>query len=158
MTRLNRKLEYALLALKALSEGTKSELVTAKSLSQQYQLSFDLLSRVLQSLVKLKIVSSSQGTQGGYRLCKKLSEINMLQLIEGVVGDVEVVSCISDPQSCELSESCLIQGPILEFNERLREFFQSLSIEEILGSKSLSTSGLGKELKYKNSKIEVSAS
>lgn len=137
MMRLNRKVEYALIALKYMNSKKPGQLSTAKEVSERYGAPFDATSRVLQVMAQNGILKSEQGAQGGYLIMKDLSKISFLQLNEMILGPVGVAKCInrSNENDCELVPTCNILSPVRILNSKMNEFFRSLSIAEVLGSR-----------------------
>lgn len=135
MNRIHRKLEYALIALKHMSSKRPGELTTVKEICQKYKTPFDATARVLQQMVQGKFLKSEQGAYGGYLIQRDLSRVNLLELIEKVVGPVEMVKCMSDAPSdepCELRDSCNIMFPLIHLNEKLLRFYEGMNIQDLL--------------------------
>lgn len=132
MNKMNRKVEYALMALKYMSQRGADQLTTAKEIGQTTGAPFDVISRVLQKMAQKKILKAELGAQGGYCIAKDLVQVSFLDLIEAVLSPVELVKCTSGQKKCAFQAQCNIQSPIQIFNSKLIEFYQSLSIAEIL--------------------------
>lgn len=135
MNRVHRKLEYALIALQYMSKKDPGELTTVKELCQKYKTPFDAMARVLQQMVQGRLLKSEQGAYGGYLILKNLAETSVLELIEKVVGPVEVARCLNEQpedSTCELRESCTIMLPLVHLNQRLMEFYKNINIDELL--------------------------
>ena len=88
------------------------DLSSVKELSSAWGVPFDTLSRVLQKLVKAKILTSTQGVSGGYNLSGNLESLTVYELLFIVQGPVEIARCIGDrPEDCSLSSICKIKSP-----------------------------------------------
>ncbi|MFH1356811.1 MAG: Rrf2 family transcriptional regulator [bacterium] len=133
MFKVHKKLGYALIALnymRAKEEGTRT---TAKELAQHYSVPFDAVSRVLQNMMHVQIVASIQGSQGGYCLAKDLKDVSFLELVESVLGPVNITQCISSKVvSCKSVDSCHVIEPIDRLNNELKDFYSSLSLNTLL--------------------------
>lgn len=133
MNKINRKVEYALMALKHMGHKVPGELTSVKEICQVYGCPFDATSRVLQALVQKSILQSEQGAHGGYRVSRDLKKVSLYELMEVVLGPVEIAKCIqSSDTKCELIESCQIFSPIHLLNEKLIQFYKSLNLFELL--------------------------
>ena len=139
MNRINRKLEYALMALKHMSSKGQGEITTAKEISQRYGCPFDATARVLQLLAGRGILMSEQGAHGGYVVARDLGRVNVGELIEAIIGPVEITRCLhsSDEGLCDIQKTCNIVSPITQLNRRLTEFYRSISVRELLGTRVL---------------------
>lgn len=133
MFKLNRKLEYALIALKHMVSKQSGELATAKEISTLYQTPFDATSRVLQIMASHHILKSEQGAHGGYYIIKDLSAVSFFDLAQQVLGTISMVDCLyEDDCRCELSKHCNIVSPIVWLSEKTKEFYKSLSVRDLL--------------------------
>jgi DNA-binding IscR family transcriptional regulator len=130
MFKINKKVEYALIVLKHFEQLGKDELITARLICDTYNTPFDTTSKVMQIMNNHKILESSQGVKGGYKVSIDLRQINYLQLMEIIEGKEISNNCTST--NCSLIESCNITGPIKKLNEYLMYFFKGLSIKELL--------------------------
>lgn len=132
MQRLNRKVEYALMALKVMALKRQGELSTAKEIADSCGCPFDATARVLQVLAQSGILHSEQGAYGGYQLRKDLSKLSFYELTEVILGPVSAAKCLHGSEVCDLKTSCNIVTPMTMFNRKLGEFYQSLSVGELL--------------------------
>ena len=132
MQRLNRKVEYALMALKVMAPKRQGELTTAKEIAESCGCPFDATARVLQTLAQCGILHSEQGAYGGYQLRKDLSKLSFYELTEVILGPVSAAKCLYGNEICDLKSSCNIVSPMTLFNRKLAEFYQGLSVGELL--------------------------
>lgn len=131
MTKLNRRVEYSLMALKYL-HFRSPEKVTAKEVADQLHISFDVVARVLQVLAQKGILNSEQGVAGGYRLAHSLQTLSLHQLVEIIDGPSSVVKCITETGACDNEETCNIVPPMKALNDKLSEFYKTISIQELV--------------------------
>lgn len=132
MVKLSKKLEYALISLKALQAKQNGCLTSAKEISNVYGAPFDVVSRVLQNLNQGGIVKSIQGVQGGYHLLKSLDEVTFHELIELIEGPLALVKCIHDNDACEMVKSCNIISPVALLNDKINEFYKTIKISDLI--------------------------
>ena len=136
MIKISKKIEYALMALKHISQGQKGEQFCARKICEIYKIPFDTTSKMMQIMNSHEILQSSQGVKGGYKLNKKLSEITFLQLCEMIEGTPYLTSCETpDGKLCSLLQTCNIVHPVKQLNQRLMEFLGELTLENILKTK-----------------------
>lgn len=132
MFKINKKLEYALISLKHMSEKYPGELTSAKEISETYKASFDVTARVLQILTQHEILKSEHGAHGGYQIQKDLSKVSFYELAEILIGKVQLTRCLHDDPHCDLLSTCNIVTPIVKLNDRLKEFYETISIHDLL--------------------------
>lgn len=98
MFKLSQKADYGLILLSALSR--KGGLVSVSSVAQQFQIPGKFLSQIALELKKANIVTSKEGTKGGYKLAREPKEIKILDVLKILDGDLVVGSCFEDEQEC----------------------------------------------------------
>lgn len=140
MNRINRKVEYALISLKHMVQKKPGQLTTVKEICQAYGAPFDATSRVMQLLVQNKVLKSEQGAYGGYLIQKDLAKMNLLELIEIIMGPIEVIKCINgkDTSDCDLRDKCNVISPLSYLNEKMREFYFKINLSDLLSKGSIS--------------------
>lgn len=132
MNKVNRKVEYALMALKHMSQKFAGQLTSAKEISDQIGSPFDATSRVMQLMAQKGILKSEHGAHGGYLIVKDLSKVTFYDVITTVLAPIEVVKCVSGQETCDLFSKCNVQSPLQTFNNKLVDFYQTLPVSELL--------------------------
>jgi Rrf2 family protein len=132
MNKINRKLEYALMALKLMSLKVPGELTTAKEVVDETGSPFDATARVLQVMAHKGLLKSEQGAHGGYLIVRDLSKLSLHELGEMVLGPTGVAKCLHGAQACELADRCNILSPMEILNRKIVEFYKTLSVADLL--------------------------
>ncbi len=132
MNKMNRKLEYSLMALKHMSRKMPGELTSAKEVSDSYHAPFDATARMMQLMAQHGILRSEQGANGGYQITKDLSKVTLQDLIDIVQGPTKIAKCMQRDEPCELESSCNIISPVQTLNQKLSEFYSNLSLRDLL--------------------------
>jgi len=136
MFKINRKIEYALLALKYMSQKNPGQLTSAKEICDTYNSPFDPTSRVLQIMTQNEILQAEQGSNGGYQIIKDLGKFSLKELSDMITGPIEIASCFhGDESCCEITHSCEIIAPMLNLNENINQLFSKIMIADLLESK-----------------------
>lgn len=132
MLRLSKKVEYALLALQYMANST-DEIMTAKGLSDQLGISFEFLSKALQSLMKNGVVQSHQGIKGGYALAKKPEDISVSEIMKALDDSMAVVECFVDgsEEICGREKDCSIRYSMGKMQRKINDLFNSTSLAEL---------------------------
>jgi Rrf2 family protein len=139
MTKMNRNVEYALIALKYIAGQTAGSLISVREIADTTRVPFDATSRVMQKLAKKGILKSEQGIHGGYVLVRDLARVGFLDILEAITGSVKVVRCSDGANQCGLKMSCMVHNPLQEFQNKLQDFYRHLSVAEIIGLRSTRT-------------------
>ena len=109
--------------------------VTAKEIAENYKISFELVSKVLQHLAKNNIAISFQGVKGGYTLKKNPLEISLIDLIQAVEPNYQITDCFRSESvnySCSYSECCKIRDPLAEVQKKIDKVFYETKLAHII--------------------------
>lgn len=132
MNKVNRKLEYSLMALKHMAAKRPGELTTAKEVADIYHAPFDATARVLQMMAQRGLLKAEHGVQGGYQITKDLQRVTLHDLIEVIQGPTRIAKCMIHKSDCEIHSTCNILTPITALNSKLAEFYKSVTVSELL--------------------------
>lgn len=135
MFEVNRKVEYALIALKHMSQKPAGELTSAREISKAYNIPFDSIAPVLKKLNAENLLKASQGARGGYQIVADLSNMSFADFMKRIVGPVEFTKCIQGEDSCELADVCGIISPMQVLHEKLVNFLEEISLKDLIDDK-----------------------
>ncbi|MBI4209504.1 MAG: Rrf2 family transcriptional regulator [Deltaproteobacteria bacterium] len=134
MLHLNRKTEYALLALEhmCLKEKEKARHINTREVAEIYHIPYPLLAKVMQELSRRGFLKSLYGVNGGYVLAKKASDITVADIAQIFEGPLAVAECFRDAKiTCPQWNDCLIKDPFYELNRKLHELLVEMTIENL---------------------------
>jgi Rrf2 family protein len=132
MLRLSKKSDYALISMKHLAtrpDGGGSS--SAREISESYDIPLELLAKVLQRLVRARLLVSVQGTRGGYRLGRNAAMISVADVIQAVDGPVTVTACSEDDHNCDQFTKCSIRDPLWKIKNRILDALTTVSVAEM---------------------------
>lgn len=132
MNKVNRKLEYSLMALKHMAAKRPGELTTAKEVAEFYRSPFDATARVLQLMAQNGLLKAEHGVQGGYQITKDLQRTTLHELIEIIQGPTRIAKCMHKKAQCEIHSTCNIISPITALNSKLSDFYKSVTLADLL--------------------------
>lgn len=132
MLKLSKKVEYGLMAAQYMA-GCPDEIVSAKDIAQQFDISQALVAKVLQTLVRSGIIQSYHGANGGYLLAKPAYEVSVADVIQAIEGrEGALVECQdTNHEQCSVHDSCTIRQPLSVLQERIIATFATMSIQEL---------------------------
>lgn len=133
MLRISKKVEYALMALKFIS-NSDHKLVTAREISDNNNIPYDLLSKILQKLKNENILASNQGTNGGYFMTKNPDEIPLFNLMSAIDGDPAIAECLHETigKDCCLVDTCSIKSPVMKLQQEVEELLKRKTISDFV--------------------------
>ena len=131
MLRLSKKSDYALIAMKHLATRSDASSSSAREISESYDIPLELLAKVLQRLVRSRLLVSVQGTRGGYRLARHPSMISVADVIQAVDGPVTVTACSTDDHNCDQYLKCSVRDPLWKIKNRILDALNTVSVAEM---------------------------
>jgi Rrf2 family protein len=131
MLRLSKKADYALMAMKHLATRTDSASSSAREIAEQYDIPVELMAKVLQRLARRGLVSSLQGTRGGYRLARPTTQISVAEIIQAIDGPLNVTACSTEAENCGQYAKCSVRDPLWKIKDRIVAALADCSLQEI---------------------------
>jgi Rrf2 family protein len=131
MLRLSKKADYALMAVKHLALRQDAASCSAREIAEAYEIPLELLAKVLQRLVRSRLLVSVQGTRGGYRLGRPPATIPVADVIQAVDGPLTVTACSDEDHNCEQYSKCSIRDPLWKIRSRIVDALSTVSVADL---------------------------
>jgi Rrf2 family protein len=131
MLRLSKKADYALMAMKHLATRTDVASASAREIAGQYDIPVELMAKVLQRLARRGLLTSHQGTRGGYRLSKAPSAISVADIIQAIDGPLTVTACSTESENCGQYSKCSVRDPLWRIKDRILAALATCSLQEV---------------------------
>lgn len=96
------------------------------------QISEKYISRLIVALRRAKMIRSSRGAKGGYRLARSPAKITLLDIIEVMEGPISIVECVRSPQTCNRSGTCPSRQIWDTLNAEIREAMCKITLQDII--------------------------
>lgn len=133
MLKLTKKADYGLIAMRHLAASTGRG-SSAKDIADAYRVPLPLLSKVLQRLAKSGLLTSEQGTNGGYRLSRPAGQISTLEVIRTIDGPIILTNCFTEhakQHECSQSELCPVREPLRKIHEGILQLLGGITIADL---------------------------
>ena len=131
MLRLSKKADYALMAMKHLAVRTDAASASAREIAEQYDIPIELMAKVLQQLARRGLLTSHQGTRGGYQLSKPTTAISVADIIQAIDGPLTVTACSTESENCGQYAKCSVRDPLWRIKDRIVSALATCSLQEI---------------------------
>jgi len=138
---LSKTCIYGLRASVLLAMRNEDQYITIRELSDELEISFYFLTKVLQQMTKAEILESYKGPNGGVKLARKAHEIRMMDVVKAIDGELSFKSCVMGQSECDLMEPCPLHHKWVELQTRMTSIMNGTTIE-----------GLAKEMKGRSVK------
>jgi Rrf2 family protein len=132
--RLTRAADYAIRAMLyvgSLPEGgvaLKDDIASAQCIPPSF------MAKILGRLVKIGVLQSTRGVKGGFGLARASAEINLLEIVEGIEGPIQLTDCSPDPDHCSLSHDCPVSTVWLEVQRKMSSLLRETTLEALLSA------------------------
>lgn len=135
MLKIPKSVEYALLALRYIDRNSQESCISAKEISERENIPYELLSKILQTLVRSDIIVSQMGNKGGYVVNNSLSNYSLLDIVNALEQKIQLTDCfVLNPTSndCARFENCCLRNPLMKIQEKLELMFKETNLIEII--------------------------
>lgn len=106
------------------------ELVSVRDISENLNVPFDTVSKVLQILNNKGIVGSEKGLHGGYFLKQDFSSINLHDLF--ALLEPKQLLRVCDDGPCDHFKKCNIVPTVYNLNFLIKDFLKQISLKELI--------------------------
>lgn len=130
--RLTKQSSYAVRTLMYCASNN-SGLSRIADIAQAYSISELFLFKLIKPLVANGMLETLRGRNGGIRLGRAASEINLLEAIKLTEDNFALAECfVSDDIACPLVGSCAFNGALMEALEAFFEVLGRYTIEDLV--------------------------
>ncbi len=128
---LSKSCVYGLRASVYLASKKHDDFVTIRKLSDELNISFHFLTKVLQQLTKANILESYKGPNGGVKLAKPAHSISFLDVVASIDGKYVLSDCVLGLSSCGELDPCPLHNEWQELKDNLRYMMANVTLEEL---------------------------
>ena len=130
---LSNTSKYALRAVIYLSVNTRNGgKIGIKKISSDLDVPTPFLGKILQTLAKHKLLSSTKGPSGGFGLGKPADKIFLMDVVEIVDGIDNFHKCAIGVKYCSEQEyPCALHSRYARLRDEMKDLFKSETIEEV---------------------------
>lgn len=104
--------------------------LSTRQIAGCFEVSEAHLSKVMQRLVKVGLLTSVRGPKGGFSLARHPADITLLQVFEAIEGPVEPTGCMLNVPTCD-GQSCLLGRVMVDANAMLLDHLTNTNLESI---------------------------
>lgn len=127
--KISTKGRYGLRAVMDLCLNSNGDYVSLISIAERQNISKNYLEQVFSALRKTGIVKSVKGSQGGYLLNGKTSEVTIGNILRALEGDLSVVK---EEQSSSKIEHCIKMNLWDKIDQKLYEIIDNMTLEDLI--------------------------
>jgi rrf2 family protein (putative transcriptional regulator) len=129
--RLTTKGRYAVTAMLDLAFHSQIKPVTLTEIAARQTISLSYLEQLFARLRRAGMVKGVRGPGGGYKLCRKASDINIAEIIAAVDEPLDSTKCGGEA-NCQKEQACLTHNLWMGLSEQIRDYLEGISLADLL--------------------------
>ena len=147
MLKLNRKQDYAILAVTHLSHPELQGPVSARCLAESTRIPPSILANILKDLSRAGLVNSLRGVHGGYELAAAPRDLSVGRLLRVLEGPTRLVECVVLPGEaestcgCDLKDECQTRQPLQRIHDRIQQVLDDVTFDQLAARVDASVQG-----------------
>ena len=128
---ITREMDYAVRVVRALKDGTK---VSASEVAKKEHLPQAITYKVLNSLLKSKLIGSMRGVNGGYYLKCDLTNTTLYDICIAVGEDMSITECVREGYDCINNRcgECILNKEFNRIQSSLNRELQMTTLDKLL--------------------------
>jgi FeS assembly SUF system regulator len=130
MLRISKMTDYAIMVMVEL-HASYGEVLKAQALAERSRLEIPTVSKVLKLLVKMNLVNSYRGTNGGYCLERKAQDISVAEIIAAIEGPIAMTECSVEEGLCAQEAICSLRGNWQRISVAVAKAMENVSLAEM---------------------------
>ena len=128
---ITREMDYAVRVVRALKDGTK---VSASEVAKKEHLPQAITYKVLNSLLKSKLIGSMRGVNGGYYLKCDLANTTLYDICVALGEDMSITECVREGYDCINNRcgECILNKEFNRIQSSLNRELQTATLDKLL--------------------------
>lgn len=135
MLRISKLTDYGTVLLAHLA-ANPAGVCSAADVAAATGIALPTVSKLLKSLAKSGLVTSTRGANGGYELSRSPAAISAADIIDALEGPVSITECSSIDSLCEHEGVCSVGGAWQRINVAIRRALDDITLSDLLKSRS----------------------
>jgi Rrf2 family protein len=135
---VTRETDYAVRTVLYLAKAPVQQ-ASATDIAQTMQIPKSFLAKILQRLVRSRILTSSRGARGGFRLDQPTTEISLLSIMEAIQGPACINVCAVDARRCGLSNACMVHPVWVKMRQEVETTLRDQTIDKLITNNTAET-------------------
>lgn len=131
MLRISKLTDYGTVVLAHLA-GEPGAVCSAADVAEATGIGLPTVSKLLKSLARAELVTSTRGANGGYRLARDPNRISAADVIDALEGPVSITECSATDSQCDYETVCNVGGAWQRVNVAIRKALEDVTLIDLL--------------------------
>jgi FeS assembly SUF system regulator len=133
MLRISKLTDYGTVILATLASQPDNARLTATDVADRTHIGLPTVSKLLKSLQRGGLVTSTRGSQGGYQLARPADRITAAHILDALEGRFALTECSGDHSSCGIESTCRVGNAWQRVNHAIRRSLDDISLLQLAG-------------------------
>lgn len=129
--RLTTKGRYAVTAILDLAYHSQIKPVTLTEIAARQTISLSYLEQLFARLRRAGMVKGVRGPGGGYKLCRKTSDISIAEIVTAVDEPLDSTRCGGEA-NCHKDQACLTHDLWMGLSAQIKNYLEGISLADLL--------------------------
>ena len=129
MLKISRLTDYATAVILFMQNDDK--LYSSEIIAKGVGLEIPTVSKVLKLLTKAKILASTRGANGGYKLAKASDDITLFDVIQAIEGNTAITECTKTDSLCAQEQGCDSRTGWQKVNQQIENILVQMTIAKM---------------------------
>lgn len=135
MLRISKLTDYGTVLLAHLA-ANQATVCSAADVAQATGIGLPTVSKLFKSLARAGLVTSTRGSNGGYRLSRGPQHISAADVIDALEGPVSITECSAVDGDCEHEGVCSVGTAWQRVNLAIHRALQDVTLNDLVRSNS----------------------
>ncbi|MEA1887337.1 MAG: Rrf2 family transcriptional regulator [Bacteroidota bacterium] len=117
-------------------KSKKGEKIGIKKISEDLDLPMPFLAKILQQLVKKKILVSSKGPHGGFCIAREPKDIYLIEVVKAIDGEDVFHRCVLYNENCASFEKnrtpCILHVDYVKARDKIEKLFKTKTVQNLV--------------------------
>ena len=133
--RISKLTDYGTVVLAHLA-GDPGAVCSAADVAQATGIALPTVSKLLKSLARAELLTSTRGANGGYQLARIPQKISAADVIDALEGPVSITECSAIDSHCDYEKVCNVGTSWQRINAAIRHALEEVSLIDLLRANS----------------------
>jgi FeS assembly SUF system regulator len=130
MLRVSKLADYGTIVMASMAREPH-RVLSAAEVATRIGLATPTVSKILKTLARNGLVTSSRGVKGGYRLRCDPAHISVAQIIDAMDGPIGMTQCSTTPGICTQEAACTVRANWQTINHIVLDALQRVTLEQM---------------------------
>jgi FeS assembly SUF system regulator len=132
MLRISKLTDYGTVILAHLAAQPDRQLAAAE-VAERTRIALPTVSKLLKTLQRAGLVTSTRGSLGGYQLARPAAEITAAKILDALEGPFAITECSGEHSSCGLESNCRVGHVWQRVNGAIRRALNDVTLAQLAG-------------------------